>query len=227
MKVLLGVTGSIAAKLTPQLVQLLSKEHVVQIVATRQARNFFDATQLTVPIWNYRDEMTGDGEILHIALRRWADALLIAPLTAHTLARLANGLADDLLTSVARAWDMSKPIIVAPAMNTFMWEHPATKEHLTKLRRWYPRLVIVQPVIKTLACGDHGMGAMAPLEKIEKAVVTRIKKKRKSRRRWEPGDGYQPGYKSQDIRAGRKYIWVRQEREKKPERPRYFGDEVG
>lgn len=182
MKVLLGVTGSIAAKLTPQLVELLSKEHTVQVVATRQAHNFFDATQITVPVWNHRDEMTSDGEILHIALRRWADVLLIAPLTAHTLARLANGFADDLLTCVARAWDMHNPLIVAPAMNTLMWEHRITKEQLDKLERYFIYFTVVQPVEKTLACGDHGIGAMAPLAEILKAVsdpYKRIEKPKK------------------------------------------------
>jgi len=68
--------------------------------------------------------------VLHIELRRWADVLLFAPLTAHTLAKLALGLCDNLPTNIARAWDSNKPVLVAPAMNTHMWNHPLTADHL-------------------------------------------------------------------------------------------------
>lgn len=70
---------------------------------------------------------------IRLDLRKWADAFIIAPLDANTLAKIANGLADNLLTCVARAWDFNKPFYFAPAMNTCMWEHPLTNEHVKKL----------------------------------------------------------------------------------------------
>jgi phosphopantothenoylcysteine decarboxylase len=74
-----------------------------------------------------------DDPVLHIELRRWADLLLIAPLDANTLAKLAAGLADNCLTCVWRAWDPHRPVILAPAMNTLMWEHPLTARHLRQV----------------------------------------------------------------------------------------------
>lgn len=110
-----------------------------------------------------------EDQILHIALRDWADALLIAPLSANTLAKAANSICDNLLLSVIRAWDPAKRMIVAPAMNTKMWQHPLTQEHLARLANWY-RLTIVEPVEKRLACGEVGVGALAKIETITQAV---------------------------------------------------------
>lgn len=177
MNILLGVTGSVAATLTPQLVRALQTAgHTVQVVATKPATYFFSATDIPARVWTDSDEWPVTGwhkgdPVLHIELRQWADVLLIAPLTANTLAKLAHGLTDNLLTSVARAWDRDKPIILVPAMNTLMWTHPATAEHLATLKRWYPRLTIIDPVEKTLACGDTGIGAMAPIDTIASTII--------------------------------------------------------
>jgi phosphopantothenoylcysteine decarboxylase len=65
-----------------------------------------------------------------------------------------------------RAWDPERPVVVAPAMNTFMWEHPLTAVQLTKLKQYYKKLVIIEPAVKTLACGDTGKGALAPIPEI-------------------------------------------------------------
>ena len=133
--------------------------------------------------------------VLHIELRRWADLLLIAPLDANTLAKLAAGLADNCLTCVWRAWDLALPIVLAPAMNTLMWEHPLTARHLRQLagdagavppadvalddlpawiNRHCPRLRVVSPISKRLACGDVGVGALGALEEITSAVVAAL-----------------------------------------------------
>src|SRR6185369_6888844 len=72
-------------------------------------------------------------QVLHIELRRWAEVFLIAPLDANTLAKLANGLCDNCLTCVWRAWDQARPLFLAPAMNTLMWQHPLTVRHLLQL----------------------------------------------------------------------------------------------
>jgi phosphopantothenoylcysteine decarboxylase len=212
--VLLGVTGSVAAILTPALYAALKQAgHRVKVVATRAALYFFDSAALD-PVehepprrnpevvvldedeWPGRDGgrlyRRGDA-VLHIELRRWADVLVIAPLDANTLAKLANGLADNCLTCVWRAWDRARPVVLAPAMNTLMWEHPLTARHLRQLaedaggeptsaglgldeiRDWInehcPRLTVAPPQSKRLACDDVGVGAMASLETILAAVA--------------------------------------------------------
>jgi phosphopantothenoylcysteine decarboxylase len=196
--VLLGVTGSVAAIRTPELYQALKEAgHAVRIVATQSARYFFDSTRLKsngADLIVDEDEWPGqvegrryqrDDPVLHIELRRWADLLVIAPLDANTLAKLANGLSDNCLTCVWRAWDLARPVVLAPAMNTLMWEHPLTARHLRQLawtepapdrldqdamvdwiNRSEPRLRLVPPQNKRLACGDVGVGAMASLEAI-------------------------------------------------------------
>ncbi len=175
MKILLGVTSSVAAKLTPKLVKLLLKQgHMVQVVATEKSLYFWQQEQLEIPVVTEADEWPGtqydqDAPIAHIALREWADLMLIAPLTANTLAKMANGLCDNLLSSIVRSWDPQKPVVIAPAMNTKMWEHPLTAEQLKKLGEWYP-LSVVQPIAKKLACGDYGLGAMADLDTIVQTV---------------------------------------------------------
>jgi phosphopantothenoylcysteine decarboxylase len=196
--VLLGVTGSVAAILTPTLFDQLQKAgHQVKVVATRTALYFFDAAALAggtsgrnrdVLIvdedeWPDRDDgrlwQRGD-QVLHIELRRWADVLVIAPLDANTLAKLALGQCDNCLTCVWRAWDRERPVVLAPAMNTLMWEHPATGRHLAQIAAdvgmappplaldelvlWInahgSKLRVVAPQNKRLACDDVGVGAM-------------------------------------------------------------------
>jgi phosphopantothenoylcysteine decarboxylase len=202
-KILLGVTGSVAAIYTKELFEdLCGAGHDVKVVATRSSLYFFDPASLHPAERGGRDpgvvvldadEWPGEryrrgDPVLHIELRRWADVLLIAPLGANTLAKLALGLADNCLTCVARAWDRTRPVVLAPAMNTLMWNHPATARHLRQvaedlgaagtdvpagldeLVEWINRLPIplrvVAPVSKRLACDDVGLGAMAPREAI-------------------------------------------------------------
>jgi phosphopantothenoylcysteine decarboxylase len=185
--VLLGVTGSVAAIYTPQLfVDLRQAGHAVKIVATRSALYFFDAAAIepTAGLGRNKDVVILDedewpGEryqrgdpVLHIELRRWAELLLIAPLDANTLAKLALGITDNCLTCVYRAWDRSRPVVLAPAMNTLMWEHPATARHLAQITaELRGTLQVVPPVSKTLACDDVGLGAMAERADIVKACI--------------------------------------------------------
>jgi phosphopantothenoylcysteine decarboxylase len=213
-KVLLGVTGSVAAIRAPGLHQtLVSAGHQTRIVATSAATYFFDPATIDPVRHNGRparnpqsvvldqDEWPGaeagdrfrmGDDVLHIELRRWADVLLIAPLDANTLAKMVSGLADNCLTCVWRAWDVSRPVILAPAMNTMMWEHPLTVRQLHSLAEigsdgggvprlpladlvdWInancPTMHIVPPQIKRLACGDVGLGALADVDVIVEAV---------------------------------------------------------
>lgn len=115
------------------------------------------------------DAVQADGS--HIALIDWADVLLFAPLSANSLAKLALGLCDNIVTAAARAWPLDqqdKPFVVAPAMNTKMWSHPATQAHIDTLERW--GVHVVAPVEKVLACGDLGVGAMASVSTVVEAV---------------------------------------------------------
>jgi phosphopantothenoylcysteine decarboxylase len=130
--------------------------------------------------------------VLHIELRKWADLFAIAPLDANTLAKLAVGQCDNCLTCVWRAWDLAKPVVLAPAMNTLMWEHPFTRRHLrsiaadngaghipshlddlqliSQINDRSKTLRIVPPLTKTLACGDVGVGGLADVADIVAAV---------------------------------------------------------
>lgn len=118
-------------------------------------------------------------------MREWADALLIAPLSAHTLAKISHGFCDDTLSCVVRAWDFGhgrrpgKSLVLAPAMNSAMYEHPLTQPQLETIRKFwnetrYPHeengVVIIPPQVKSLACGEVGIGALAPVEEIIAAV---------------------------------------------------------
>jgi len=100
--------------------------------------------------------------------------MIIAPLDANTLAKIANGLCDNLLTCTIRAWDVKKPLLFCPAMNTFMWEHPITSEHISRLvSMGYTQ---VPPIRKTLACGDTGVGAMAEVATIVTVVKDHLER---------------------------------------------------
>ncbi|HQR09209.1 MAG TPA: flavoprotein [Gemmatales bacterium] len=210
-KVLLGVTGSVAALKTPELVVALTQAgHELKVVATQPALYFFDRQEVSKGVLHTDDDewpkktegylWKRTDPVLHIELRRWADIFLIAPLDANTLAKLAGGICDNCLTCVWRAWDLARPVLLAPAMNTLMWEHPQTAWHLQTIARlfkldcqndfdadglvkWinkqnHQSLRLVGPIEKTLACGDVGQGAMADVSTIVDAVAAFFSGKR-------------------------------------------------
>ncbi|KAG2418712.1 phosphopantothenoylcysteine decarboxylase [Aspergillus terreus] len=140
----------------------------------------------------WAEPWTRGSEILHIALRRWAHLLLIAPLSANSLAKIVHGFADNLLTSVVRAWDTTglidgkkdARIVVAPAMNTAMWVHPVTGQHIRVLdEEWGVKdeegtggwFEVLRPIEKNLACGDVGGGAMMEWVDIVAVVERRLR----------------------------------------------------
>lgn len=199
-RILLGVTGSVAASRTPALRKALDAQgHDVRVVATEASLYFFPAGDVAPsPLFRDPDEWPGDAyrrgdPVLHIELRRWADLLLVAPLDAHTLAKFAIGLSDNLLTCVFRAWDFERPVALAPAMNTLMWRSPVTRRHLQQLlddrgdgrgvvsavddaaevfARHAPKITIIPPISKVLACGDEGAGAMAEVPQIVESIAS-------------------------------------------------------
>jgi phosphopantothenoylcysteine decarboxylase len=178
-KILLGVTGSVAAKLTPKLVAMLIEAgYEIKVAATQTSLHFWQKESVPVPVYLDSDEWPENGyekgkPIMHIELREWADMLLIAPVTANTLAKMAHGISDNLLTSVVRAWNPEKPILIAPAMNTLMWENPLTKKHIDAAAETYDA-TLIHPVEKMLECGKYGMGAIADLSTIRETVQAHV-----------------------------------------------------
>lgn len=179
MRIALGVSGGVAAYKAAELVRRLQQESLeIQVVMTRSAREF--VTPLTFAALTgqkvitdlFGDEAGGDSTanvesaIEHIAVAQRIDALLIAPATANLLAKLASGIADDFLTTLYLA--TTAPVIVAPAMNVNMWDHPATRANVEILRS--RGVHIVAPDEGYLACGMTGAGRLAGVEAIAQVV---------------------------------------------------------
>ncbi len=171
--VLLGVSGGIAAYKAAEVVRSLVEQGAeVRVAMTRSAREF--VSPLTFAVLSRHDvyvEVFGNGNapsIDHLELAGWTDVLLVAPATAHTIARLANGFADDFLTTYALAH--RGPILIAPAMETRMWEHPATRSNLALLAARGARFV--GPGTGFLASGRPGVGRMAePSDIVAEAIA--------------------------------------------------------
>ncbi|HEU4528707.1 MAG TPA: bifunctional phosphopantothenoylcysteine decarboxylase/phosphopantothenate--cysteine ligase CoaBC [Actinomycetota bacterium] len=164
-RVLLGVTGGIAAYKACSLARLLTQAGAaVQVVMTRSATRFVGPDTYSAltgrPAWT--DLWEDPGSVLHVRLAREADIAVVAPLTANVLAKLAHGIADDLLT--ATLLEATCPLVLAPAMHTGMWEHPATRTNARVVAERGAR--IVGPVAGPLAHGDEGLGRMAEPEEI-------------------------------------------------------------
>lgn len=164
-RIILAVSGSVAAIKFANLCHSFSEWAEIRAVATKSALHFIDKASLPKDVLFYTDDdewsswkKIGDN-VLHIELRKWADLMVIAPLSANTLGKIAGGLCDNLLTCIVRAWDFNKPLFVAPAMNTFMWNNPFTERHLEIVSQL--GISLVPPITKRLACGDYGNGAMA------------------------------------------------------------------
>jgi len=161
MKLLVGVTGGMAAYKACELVSLAIKDgHEVRVMMTENGTRFVGPT--TFEALTHHPVLTNNftDALAHIEWAKWADVVCVAPLTANTMAKLACGLADDALTTVLMATPRGTPVILGPAMNTEMWEHPVTIRN----RRWLEendRYTMVDPTDKRLACGDTGPGGLA------------------------------------------------------------------
>lgn len=174
MKILLGITGGIAAYKTPQLVRLLVKKgHNVRVILTEKAKDFVTPLTLSTlskePVLS--DFATIDGVWnSHVALAQWADLLLIAPATANTIAKMASGQCDNLL--LATYFSAKKPVWVAPAMDLDMYAHPTVTENLIKLERFGNH--IIPATYGELASGLVGQGRMAEPEDIVASIETAL-----------------------------------------------------
>src|SRR5437867_10842240 len=176
--VILGVTGGIACYKAVELVRLLVKDSLaVQVIMTRAAMEF--VTPLTFqtlsgkPVATETFNLTQESEIGHINLADSADLFVIAPATANVIGKFANGIADDLLTTVLMA--TQAPVLIAPAMNVHMYENPILQENLRKLRRLGYH--VMEPAEGFLACGYEGKGRLPDAEKIAEAIGGLLKKR--------------------------------------------------
>lgn len=160
-RILLIVGGGIAAYKACELVRLLRKQgHGVTPVLTRAGEQFVTPMALAAlsqspvhtSLWDLKDEV----EMGHIELSRSADLVLVCPATADLLAKMAAGLADDLATTLLLATD--KKVVVAPAMNVRMWEHPATRRNVETLKR--DGIALIPPDDGEMACGEYGAGRL-------------------------------------------------------------------
>ncbi|CAG9997573.1 unnamed protein product [Clonostachys byssicola] len=215
LHLLLVATGSVAAIKIPNIIKALAPHThklSIRLILTTNAKHFLggQATEqphytslLSYPgveaIYDDASEWGPEpwrrgGPVLHIELRRWADIMVIAPLSANSLAKLVNGMSDNLALSVCRAWDTDgqvdgqrKRMLVAPAMNTAMWRHPVTERQIRVLEEdWGVRtneetgeetgwIEVLQPqATKLLACGDLGSGAMMEWSEIVKIIEARL-----------------------------------------------------
>ena len=238
-RILLGVTGSVAAVKGPELACKLARGgHDVCVLLTRGGENFWNkagaydpqsweefnsylgsegsggrvdeevvasaassakAPRGEITLHTADDEWKGwnrlGDPVLHIDLRDWADMAIVAPLSAHTLAKFATGLSDDTLSCCIRAWDFGhgkrpgKPLILAPAMNTAMWEHPLSKSQLDTVKSFWNLnresengIIIVEPQSKKLACGEIGTGALASVSDILTATNQALERMRMQRK---------------------------------------------
>jgi phosphopantothenoylcysteine synthetase/decarboxylase len=175
-RVVLGVTGSIAAYRAAELASTLTKESVeVDVILTDEALRFI--TPLTFAaltkreVYSRENDGMRDGQPAHISIADHADLVVVAPATAHFIALYAHGLAPDLLTSMLLA--TPAPVLVAPAMNGKMWHHAATQSNANLLEK--RGVTFIGPEAGMLACGYEGLGRLWPVPEIAREILTRLK----------------------------------------------------
>lgn len=174
-RIVLGITGGIAAYKAAELARELRKRGAeLRVVMTEHAAQFVSpltfATLTQAPVCTSLWEGADSWSMEHISNARWGDLLVVAPATANVVAKFAQGIADDALTALYLAW--RGPVLLAPAMNTAMYEHPAYQANEATLRERDHE--IVGPEKGELACGEEGMGRLAEVETIVKAIEARF-----------------------------------------------------
>ena len=177
-KIVLGVTGSIAAPKAADLASLLTKAACeVRVVLTADAQQFitplpFKTLTRNPVVTNLYDEDEG-WKPTHISLADAADLLVIAPATANVIAKLAHGFADDALSCIALALNPKAKILIAPAMNGKMWQHAATQANVATLKK--RGVEFIGPDAGMLSCGYEGVGRLWPVEKIAARALAKLK----------------------------------------------------
>jgi len=182
-KILLIICGGISAYKSLEIIRSLKKSNVkVKTILTKSAKEF--VTPLSISSLSeekvYEDifSIENESEMDHISLSRWADLILVAPITANTISKLSSGSSDDLASTVILA--SNKEIYLAPAMNVRMWEHPSTKENINKLKNFGYK--IIGPEIGDMACGEFGKGKMTEPNEIIKQIEIYFNNKKKNKK---------------------------------------------
>ena len=173
-RILVGISGGIAAYKIPELIRSLVKAGAeVRVATTHNALQFVTELTLQTVSGNrvYSDVFAAINEHAteHISLPEWADILLVAPATANVVCKTATGIADDALTTTICSCVARKPIVIAPAMNDKMWENAAVQQAIATLRTW-KNLYIIEPAEGPLACGTSGKGRMPEIEELQEAL---------------------------------------------------------
>lgn len=179
--ILVGISGGIAAYKIPELIRTLKKQGAeVRVTATKSALQF--VTELTLQTVSgarvYSDVFAAINEhsTEHISLPEWADMMLVSPATANVIGKMADGIADDALTTTFCSCSARKPIVIAPAMNDKMWECPATQKAIEELKSW-ANVTVVEPAVGELACGTSGKGRMPEVEVLVEQVKAALTEK--------------------------------------------------
>ncbi|MDA9604529.1 bifunctional phosphopantothenoylcysteine decarboxylase/phosphopantothenate--cysteine ligase CoaBC, partial [Candidatus Pelagibacter sp.] len=182
-KILLIICGGISAYKSLELIRLLRKQGTrIKTILTKNAKEF--VTPLSISSLSQEkvyDELfnaKNEAEMDHISLSRWADLIVVAPVTANTLSKLGNGVSDDLASTVILA--SNKDIFLTPAMNVRMWEHPTTQTNLKKLKSYGYK--VIGPDIGDMACGEFGHGKMTDPKEIFKEIETYFDKLNNNRK---------------------------------------------
>lgn len=180
MKIVLGITGSIAAYKGYDLARLLVKNgDKVIVILSRGALEFVKPETFRYlgveNVFGPQDDfipenLAGNENVLHIQLAKWAEKIVIAPLSANTLGKISLGLPDDLLMSIVLA-SGKKPLLLFPAMNTEMWNHPRTQEHISSISK-RDHIALINPVEGLLACGDVGKGKFPEVSAVADFIAT-------------------------------------------------------
>jgi phosphopantothenoylcysteine decarboxylase/phosphopantothenate--cysteine ligase len=182
MNILLGITGGISIYKMPTAIGLMKRSgHQVRVVMTKHATKFVAPLTFQAisegPVFVEMFDPPKVFNIEHIDLAKEADLVLIAPATANVIGKIANGIADDLLTTIVCATSIDKPVVFAPAMNTAMWDNPLVQQNIAKLQEIFmqrnsslPKYRFLEPIEKWLACGDLAKGALVEPTTIHQAV---------------------------------------------------------
>ena len=182
-KILLIICGGISAYKSLELIRLFKKQNAkVKTILTKSSKEF--VTPLSVAslskerVYDDLFNAENESEMDHIFLSRWADVILVAPATANTISKLSAGSSDDLASTVILASD--KDIFLTPAMNVRMWEHPSTKQNLSKLKSYGYK--IIGPEVGDMACGEFGEGKMTEPKDIFQTIVTYFNELKKNQK---------------------------------------------
>tara|TARA_B100000029_G_scaffold172968_1_gene169416 strand:+ start:754 stop:1953 length:1200 start_codon:yes stop_codon:yes gene_type:complete len=182
-KILLVICGGISAYKSLEVIRNLKKRNAqIKTILTKSAKEFVTPLSITSlsqeKVYDDIFNIENESEMDHISLSRWADLIVVAPITANTISKLSSGSSDDLASSVILASD--KEVYLVPAMNIRMWKHPATKDNLLKLKNYGYK--IIGPEIGDMACGEFGKGKMTEPKEIIKEIELYFNNKKNNKK---------------------------------------------